>query len=246
MVTRFIALSLFTQVRCKFIWQGSRETLRDLSRIACPYKKESLYRHFRPQCRYEPMPRVSHANDNVPSLSVRLSFHIPRLKFSGLSIARSYCTWGRYPRNIVPQSLQWTEIYTNCHSVPRRLSPWNVCLSTERRSKSTETKLLATRCLTVETHNSENAENDRSRRQRNNRYCKNRIDICVFISSSPNRRTIAVSWVTSYVRVSVLSYFFHPPSLFKCKFYDLYPPPRWTQLRDCFGSFISACSTINN
>lgn len=65
---------LFTQVRCKF-WTrvqrniaGSREKSRILT-------KRSLYRHFYPQCRYEPMPRIRR-NDNARLLYIRRIFLI--------------------------------------------------------------------------------------------------------------------------------------------------------------------------
>lgn len=74
MITRFITFSLFTQVRCKF-WTrvqrniaGSREKSRILT-------KRSLYRHFYPQCRYEPMPRIRR-NDNARLLYIRRIFLI--------------------------------------------------------------------------------------------------------------------------------------------------------------------------
>lgn len=49
-------------------------------------------------------------------------------------------------------------------------------------------------------------------------------------------RIIAHKLRVLHVCTSILSSFFPPSVLFKCNFYDLYPPPRWTQLRQFFFS----------
>lgn len=90
MITRFITFLLFTQIRCKF-WTrvqrniaGSRENSRILT-------KRSLYRHFYPQCRYEPMPRIRR-NDNARLLYIRRMFLIYDESFFILLVIQNYCT----------------------------------------------------------------------------------------------------------------------------------------------------------